>query len=78
VRTPDELEELVFNQEYEFRCKETRLMVMVVTPVPIDKIFLELIDGTSRYSSVDRLHKSFELVKAKKNTRRLHVVRELL
>ena len=48
VKTLDELEELVFNQEYEFRCKETRLKVMVATPVPIDKIFLGLTDGTSR------------------------------
>ncbi|RJS59125.1 hypothetical protein [Bacillus sp. PK3_68] len=78
VRTLEELEELVFNRGYEFRCKKTRLPVMVATPVPINKIFLGLTDGTSRYFSIDQLHQSFELVKAKNNKRKLYVVKEPL
>ncbi|RJS60096.1 hypothetical protein [Bacillus sp. PK3_68] len=76
VSTLDELEDLVFKQGYEIRCRNTGLMVGVAQPVPIDKMALHLSDGTPVFSLISELHPRFELVEAGRNRRGSHAIKQ--
>ncbi|WP_203363709.1 hypothetical protein [Bacillus sp. REN10] len=63
VKTLEELEKIICNDSFEFKCKQTNQVVVDMKPYPFDIIAYFFEDRKLRMSPVEYLHENLALIK---------------